>query len=1333
MAKDINQTFRLNVSQASQALNTLANRTQKYNEQVKALRTLTDQQARATAKVLNHLPNLAKELRTAATQTGKLNTHLAKNITNTREAATQAGRAARSLGALKGNASAANGAMRAAAGAAGRFVDKINAANQHMRTQNRHLGKAVGLFKDWTTEMRRAIAAMRTKNDMIDRQSRLHRRQNRDVQRGTRNLYDFIISWQLAARVLAVTAIHRWALRLAQAIIYARREAEELTIRIGEIQTIQGESGKSADEWRKSLVGVSLAFGVNTVEAAEAAYQALSNQITDAGSSALFLRHQVRLAVSAVTTLDTATSATTAILNAWGYEVNKTTTVNQLLFATVERGRLRLEDIANTIGRVSILSKQLGISVAEQEASIALLTRSGISAEAAMTLLRAVQLKLIRPTERMSEIFTEWGVTSGQAAIQAFGFLGVVDKLSKVAQEGGDELAELGESLGRVRAITGFAGLSAGNLRKEVDLLIDAASRYNEKFNLVFETTGKKLRTEFERAKTIIIDQFLIPFNEELVKFIEQLGGAQAIVSGFATVIVKSASYWVAYRAALTLAALWTNNVMRRSRALLIVLAALRGRWSVITTAIRRYHVAQSGALLGLTLLIGALVESELAWLNAGIAAQAAGAEARAAIEQMTAPALEKQLERISLAFVRLNENITNTFREFFNYIANTKAALSGFEIDSKKKFEAIGKSIKKSLQDPLKAIEEAIRATRAEVERIQKEAENRRQNVKERQLDNVEEVFRARLVGQDEIQQLVELNRLKIALNRRAQEEIAKDNVKEADLLFKKVEELQKEVIDRVREIREGAAKKEDVKQEIRQRVFDPLTGRLRTKTEQAVVGEREVDPQRAQQALQLLNALERERLNQVQERIRAEEAFIARQEQHARNLKEQTDAREKALENFRQKLANLDAFDFTQEGAVDKFQAAVRQADAAAGAAGLDPQARIELLRNAQAQEILLRRETAIKAGQQELLVAKKTVDSLDKLFKEAAENQEAVIAKRAEIIKGTAIPQFAEIAGLLENFQKRVAAATESAGAAPAEGFVTDETIASQQAAVQLKLFASQLKQIQDLLYRFPRVASEKQKVDIANKLTSAYTELIKQLEVLNKLEGIRETRGLVFSVQARREKDGGLAIAPGKESVNDVVKRLTETLKLIGQSNESFDQATQNTRQLLIQLEGAQKIAARIPDEFKKTAEEAANATAAQILQQQNVVKALDQVIQRLERVRQLNGKLANPGAVPPGFAHGGKVRHFAFGGGQGTDRIPAYLSRGEIVNTQLASNQFAPLLHALNAAGPIGRQGNLGGVSFGDITINVPQGTSEEQLDTIVRGLRRRARQGLLNI
>ena len=65
-------------------------------------------------------------------------------------------------------------------------------------------------------------------------------------------------------------------------------------------------------------------------------------------------------------------------------------------------------------------------------------------------------------------------------------------------------------------------------------------------------------------------------------------------------------------------------------------------------------------------------------------------------------------------------------------------------------------------------------------------------------------------------------------------------------------------------------------------------------------------------------------------------------------------------------------------------------------------------------------------------------------------------------------------------------------------------------------------------------------------------------------------------------------------------------------------------------------------------------------------------------------------------------------------------------------TQLASSQFAPLLHAMNAAAPSVRA-SQGAVSFGDIHITVPDGTSDVQIDTIIRGLQRRARQGLLNL
>jgi hypothetical protein len=96
----------------------------------------------------------------------------------------------------------------------------------------------------------------------------------------------------------------------------------------------------------------------------------------------------------------------------------------------------------------------------------------------------------------------------------------------------------------------------------------------------------------------------------------------------------------------------------------------------------------------------------------------------------------------------------------------------------------------------------------------------------------------------------------------------------------------------------------------------------------------------------------------------------------------------------------------------------------------------------------------------------------------------------------------------------------------------------------------------------------------------------------------------------------------------------------------------------------------------------------------------------------------------------GFAHGGKVGHFA-NGGQGTDTIPAMLSPGETVTNARSSRRFFSQLQAINAGQkPIYRNdgGDTYNTNVGDINVS-GAGNPEQTARVVMAKIRREQRRG----
>ena len=271
-----------------------------------------------------------------------------------------------------------------------------------------------------------------------------------------------VVSWQSVRRVVTGVVIARALGKVSQAITKAATDAATLQLRIEELRSIQGQATVSSNAWADALLRVSNNTGIDSIQVAEAAYQALSNQVVTAATAAEFLEGSViSLARVTASDLNTAVSGVSAILNSYSLDISHAETVSAALFATVEQGRLRLSDIADTIGNVTIVSNQLGISFQEVLGSIATLTRQGTSAANAQTFLRNAMLALIKPSKEMRKALNSLGFASGDAATKQLGLIRTLELLSNIAGEGNSELEQMAKFFGRIRGLIGATGLVA--------------------------------------------------------------------------------------------------------------------------------------------------------------------------------------------------------------------------------------------------------------------------------------------------------------------------------------------------------------------------------------------------------------------------------------------------------------------------------------------------------------------------------------------------------------------------------------------------------------------------------------------------------------------------------------------------------------------------------------------------------------------------------------------------------------------------------------------------------------------------------------------------------
>lgn len=315
---------------------------------------------------------------------------------------------------------------------------------------------------------------------------------------------EFLVSWKTIIRVLETQLIVRGLNTMITGLKEAVESARELGLAIEEVRTIDA-AGRTAADISKQVLALSDAIGQAPTDLAEGLYQTLSNQVVEAADSFQFMSESARLAKVTASETGDAVNALSSVMNSYNKSIQEAEHVSGTLFATVEQGRLRLGEIANVIGRVTPLTSQLAISWEETAAAIATMTRQGVRADTAITQLRAVVTRLLKPTDDLREIFRKWGVEDGRQAIETFG--GLTGVLRKLAEETGGNSQEMAVLLRNVRAIAGVFGImnDEGRTMEEIlGIITESTTAATDAWAEFTKSDAQKLTVEMQRFENLL-------------------------------------------------------------------------------------------------------------------------------------------------------------------------------------------------------------------------------------------------------------------------------------------------------------------------------------------------------------------------------------------------------------------------------------------------------------------------------------------------------------------------------------------------------------------------------------------------------------------------------------------------------------------------------------------------------------------------------------------------------------------------------------------------------------------------------------------------------------
>lgn len=322
---------------------------------------------------------------------------------------------------------------------------------------------------------------------------------------------------------------------LGRAYGVAAKEAEAFR----RVSTLTSDIGQVQAEIRQVVAATG---NLTTVaEAAASTYEILSAGFTETGAAAKVLGPTLQLATGGFATTKEAADLLTTALNSYGIEADRAAEVSSKLIETQNAGKVVIPELARSLGQVTGIAAGAGVSLDELLASVASLTALGQRPESAIAGLRGAIVKIVAPTKQGKDAAEAFGVTLGQAAIDAKGFEGVlreifeatngnqqalrlffedVEALNAVATQGNNDFQKYGEALERIGGATTEAADAANKA-------VDPVQQLSNAINGLRGRIGQPLKQAIDsaaRALTPLIQGF-----SRLLDLMQPLG--QALIS----------------------------------------------------------------------------------------------------------------------------------------------------------------------------------------------------------------------------------------------------------------------------------------------------------------------------------------------------------------------------------------------------------------------------------------------------------------------------------------------------------------------------------------------------------------------------------------------------------------------------------------------------------------------------------------------------------------------------------------------------------------------------------------------------------------------------------
>ncbi len=283
---------------------------------------------------------------------------------------------------------------------------------------------------------------------------------------------------------------------------------------MAQVSTVLANPEAHMKSFTKGIRDMSVQMGEGTKTLSKGLYDILSASIAPEQAMNV-LAVSAKAAKAGLTETGVAADAITTVLNAYGFSSDRASAVSDVLFKTVERGKITFEELAGQIGQTASLSATAGLSIQEVGGFIATLTRNGVQSGTAMTGLNAVIKSFLDPSDEAAKAAKKIGVEMSATTLKTRGLHGVFSDLSKLPP---DVLAKLFPDIDALKAVLpAMRDLQAfGGDIQAISQSAGATEVAYKKMSATLDSSMTRLRESLTATFTLI-GEALLPASKEFI------------------------------------------------------------------------------------------------------------------------------------------------------------------------------------------------------------------------------------------------------------------------------------------------------------------------------------------------------------------------------------------------------------------------------------------------------------------------------------------------------------------------------------------------------------------------------------------------------------------------------------------------------------------------------------------------------------------------------------------------------------------------------------------------------------------------------------------------